>query len=199
MFSSVTLFTDRNVNRELFHHIIPTGMFSSLSGLFIITLSPLFAMLWLKLNHSNSKFNPSTPMKFALGLIFVGASFLALTFALKLTGPAAVIALGWIVSYYFIITLGELSLSPTGLSMVTALAPPRLTGLVMGLWFLSFSAAFAIGGKFADMTAVPKGQLEPALTGHIYYTNFLYFGLAGVGIGIVLILLTPYLRKLITA
>jgi len=198
-FSSLTLFTERNVNREIFHHIIPTGMFQSVNPFFIIAISPFLAALWLKLNKSNSRFNPSTPMKFAFGLILVGLGFLTLTFAMKLSGIVGLIAMSWLVFNYFLQTLGELSLSPTGLSAVTALAPPRLTGLVMGLWFLSFSAAFAVGGKFADLTAIPKGQVIPSITGPIYYENFLHFGLASVGAGIVLVLLTPYLRKLMTA
>jgi POT family proton-dependent oligopeptide transporter len=198
-FSSLTLFTERNVNRQIFNHMIPTGMFQSVNPFFIIILSPLLAVLWLKLGRANTKFYPSTAMKFAFGLILVGAGFLVLTLAMKMAGIVGLIGVGFLVFNYFLQTLGELSLSPTGLSAVTALAPPRLTGMVMGLWFLSFSVAFAVGGKFADLTAIPKGQVEPSVTGPIYFTHFLQFGITSVVVGFILVLLSPYLKRMMKA
>jgi POT family proton-dependent oligopeptide transporter len=195
-FSSLTLFTERNVDRHIFGSIIPTGMFQSINPFFIIVLSPLLAILWLKLNQSSSKLNLSVAMKFALALILIGVGFLSLILAMKISGVIGLIGMGWLVWSYFLQTVGELSLSPIGLSAVTALSPPRLTGMVMGLWFLSLSAAYAVGGKLADLTAVPDKMVDPAVTGPIYYTHFFQFGVAGVGIGIILVFLAPYLKKM---
>jgi len=195
-FSSLTLFTDRNIDRSFFGHIIPTGMFGSINPFFIIILAPLLATLWLKMNQSHTTFHLSTASKFALALVLVGLGFLTLVLGMKMAGVVGLVWMGWLVINYFLQTVGELSLSPIGLSAVTALAPPKLVGMVMGLWFLMFSAAYAVGGKLADLTVIPKGMEDKAVSGPIYFVNFLHFGLASVGIGILLLILSPFLTRM---
>ncbi len=196
-FSALILFTERNVNRLIFGYQFPTGMFASIDPFFIITLSPIFAIIWLKLNSKRSKLNPSTPMKFALALISMGLGFLVMAWGIQLSVATGLMAVGWLVLNYLFQETGELALSPIGLAAVTELAPPSLTGFTMGIWFISLSAAYAIGGKIADLTAIPKTlHDDPKVTSVIYQHNFIHFGLACAAVGVVLIFLTPWLKKM---
>jgi len=196
MFSSFTLFTQRNIDRNFFGHEIPTGMFSSIEPFFIISFAPLFAILWMKLNQAHIRFNPSVSMKFAIALISIGCAFLSLCIGIKYAGIVHLVPMGFMVWGYFLLTVGELLLSPIGLSAVTALAPPKLTGMVMGVWFLSLSAAYAIGGKLADLTSMPKGLTLPHETGPVYFSNFLHFGSITVLIGLILALFSTFLNRM---
>ena len=143
--STLNLFTDRYVRLELFGIKLYASWFASIQALFVILLAPLFAWLWLRLGSRQ----PSSPAKFALALLFMGLAFLLLM-------PAGAIAQGgvkvspmWLVGAYFVQELGELCLSPVGLSVVTKLAPVRIVGLMMGVWFLSN----AFGNKLAGWSA----------------------------------------------
>ena len=143
--STLNLFTDRYVNLELFGMKLYASWFAAIQALFVIILAPIFAWLWLRLGSRQ----PSSPAKFALALLFMGLAFLLLI-------PAGAIAQGgvkvspmWLVGAYFIEELGELCLSPVGLSVVTKLAPTRIVGLMMGVWFLSN----AFGNKLAGWSA----------------------------------------------
>jgi POT family proton-dependent oligopeptide transporter len=143
--STLNLFTDRYVRLELFGMKLYASWFPAIQALFVIILAPIFAWLWLRLGSRQ----PSSPAKFALALLFMGLAFLLLI-------PAGAIAQGgvkvspmWLVGAYFIEELGELCLSPVGLSVVTKLAPTRIVGLMMGVWFLSN----ALGNKLAGWSA----------------------------------------------
>lgn len=196
MFSSFTLFTQRNLDRVIFGHEIPAGMFASIEPLFIILFAPVLAILWKKLSQIHAPFNPSVSMKFALALISTGIAFLSLCAGIKWVGITHLVPMGFLVWGYFLLTVGELLLSPIGLSAVTALAPPKLTGMIMGVWFLSLSAAYAIGGKLAELTAMPKGLILPAETGPVYFANFLHVGSVTVLIGVLLAFLSPMLARM---
>jgi POT family proton-dependent oligopeptide transporter len=119
MFSSITLFLDRVVDRHLFGHIIPASAYTSVSNFFILLFSPAVAALWLGLR--NSRWNPSLPHKFSLGLLFLGASFLTLASSVHLTLHGGLVWQGWVVISYMFLPLGELCLSPIGLSMIISL------------------------------------------------------------------------------
>src|SRR5437868_3025994 len=143
--STLALFADRNVRLELFGITLYASWFVSVQAAFVILLSPIFAWLWIKLGPRQ----PSSPAKFALALVFVGLAFVLLM-------PAGAIAQGgvrisplWLVAVYFIEELGELCLSPVGLSVVTKLAPKQVVGLMMGVFFLSN----ALGNKLAGWSA----------------------------------------------
>jgi POT family proton-dependent oligopeptide transporter len=156
--STLNLFTDRYVRLEFLGMKLYASWFASIQALFVIILAPVFAWLWLRLGSRQ----PSSPAKFALALLFMGLAFLLLV-------PAGAIAQGgvkvsplWLVGAYFIEELGELCLSPVGLSVVTKLAPPRIVGLMMGVWFLSN----AFGNKLAGWSAGFIGTLPlPTLFG----------------------------------
>ena len=152
--SSMTIYTDKYINRSLFGWEIPTTYFQSVNPLFIVALGPLFAWFW------NSKYGRrlTTPVKMSLGMILLGVGFLFMlvaTFGVQTegTGDAEVVtqkaALIWLVMTYFFHTIGELCLSPVGLSVVTKLAPVKLASMLMGVWLLSSFVANIIGGFVA--------------------------------------------------
>jgi POT family proton-dependent oligopeptide transporter len=152
--SSMTLYTDKYIDRNFFGWEIPTAIFQSVNPLFIVALGPVFAWFW------NSKLGGklSTPIKMSLGMILLGIGFLFMLFAtygvkLSGTGDSEVVtqkaALIWLVMTYFFHTIGELCLSPVGLSVVTKLAPVRLASMLMGVWLLSSFVANIMGGYIA--------------------------------------------------
>ena len=132
--SSLNILTDRGVNRVIFGWEVPASMFQSLNAGFIFTIAPLFAMLWIALAKRNME--PSTPIKFSIGIIFVGLGFLALVYGMR-SSEGLQTGVFWIILIYLLHTLGELCLSPVGLSSVTKLSPQRIVGFMMGMWFLS--------------------------------------------------------------
>ena len=145
--STLNLFTDRYANRVVFGWTIPASWFVSIQALFVILLSPVFAWLWVRLGPRQ----PTTPAKFAYGLLFVGLSFLLLlpAGAKAQSGGAVLVSSLWLVAAYFLQVVGELCLSPVGNSVVTKLAPARVVGMMMGVWFLSI----AVGNKLAGVVA----------------------------------------------
>ncbi|MDX2200530.1 MAG: peptide MFS transporter [Phycisphaerae bacterium] len=186
--SSINLFTDRNVNRVVMGKEVPASVFQSVNALMIIVLAPLFSILWVQLRRMNA--NPSAPLKFALALLQIGLGFYILILGIKAAGPAdgAKTALFWLVMMYLLHTTGELCLSPVGLSMVTRLSPPRLVGLMMGIWFLSSAFAHHLGGQIAALTGKEAG----------YEKVFMMLVYLSTACGVVLLILTPWLRWLMS-
>jgi POT family proton-dependent oligopeptide transporter len=145
--STLTLFAERNTDRHLdwLGYAFPTTWFHSLNPLLIISLAPVFAVLWVRLGQRN----PSSTTKFALGLLLVAAGFGVLVFAAQLAASGAKVSPLWLVATYVLHSLGELCLSPVGLSAMTRLAPARIAGLTMGVWFLAASVGNYLGGRVA--------------------------------------------------
>jgi len=131
--STLSLFADRYVNLEFLGIKLYASWFASIQAGFVILLSPFFAWLWIRLGSRQ----PSSPAKFALALVFVGLAFILLLPAGSLAQQGIKVSPLWLVAAYFIQELGELCLSPVGLSLVTKVAPVRLVGLLMGMFFLS--------------------------------------------------------------
>ena len=146
--SSLTLFADRATQLTVFGFQYPSSWFQSVEPLFVILFSPVFALLWVRLAKANKE--PSSPAKFTLGLFF-----LALSFALVIPAARAFESSGgrvsplWLVGLYFLQMIGELCLSPVGLSMVTKLSPTRLVGLMMGVWFFATAMGNYVAGWIA--------------------------------------------------
>jgi POT family proton-dependent oligopeptide transporter len=176
--SSLTLFTEESVNRTIFGFQCPVSWFQSINPVFIIILAPIIAGLWIKLSK-RPKGDLNIPTKMALGLIFLGCGFLFIALpALAIAGnSAAKISMLWVVGIYFIHTVGELCLSPIGLSMVSTLAPKKIASFLMGCWFLSSFFANKLAGFIAGFIET-YGPLQ------------LFLGLAAVSIVIGLILLS---------
>jgi POT family proton-dependent oligopeptide transporter len=146
--SSLNLFADRVTRTSLFGWNFPSSWFQSVQPLFIILLAPVFAALWVRLGPKE----PSSPAKFAYGLLFVGLGFLILVPAAKMFESTGVrVSPMWLVTLYFLHTVGELVLSPVGLSTVTKLAPERMVSSMMGVWFLSIALGNMIGGEVAGL------------------------------------------------
>ena len=144
--STLNLFADRYVRLETLGFTIPSSWFQSVQPILVILLAPVFGWLWLRLGPRE----PSVPAKFALGLLFMGLSFAVLIPAGAIASSQGIrVSPWWLVASYFISELGELCVSPVGLSAVTKLAPVRIVGLMMGVWFLSN----AFGNKLAGWAA----------------------------------------------
>ena len=144
--SSLNLFADRLTRLNFLGVNFPSSTFQSVQPLFVITFSPIFAWIWLRLGKNE----PSSPAKFSLGLLFVGLSFLLLVPGAAMAQSQGIkVSPMWLIGVYFLQTVGELCLSPVGLSMVTKLAPPRIVGLMLGVFFLSISFGNKLGGYCA--------------------------------------------------
>jgi proton-dependent oligopeptide transporter, POT family len=184
--SSLNLFAERYTDRTLGSFIIPASWFQSLNAVFVIMFAPLVAWIWIALARRH--LNPSAPASFAIGVILMGSGFVVMAIAASIVAHGSKVLPFWLISTYLLHTLGELCLSPVGLSYTTKLSPKRLVGQMMGMWFLSLSlgnlAAGLIAGEFdANNVAAMPGQ----------YMHIVYFA---VGLGAVLLALSRPVRKL---
>lgn len=189
--TSLNFLAENWVNRRLFGGwVFPVGWFQSVTPLAILVFAPPVALVWGLLGKRNAE--PSIPRKFGFGLIFNGLGFLVLVFALAhLLGPTGLIPFWPLVLCYVMQTLGELCLSPIGLSMVTKLAPPRLVGLAMGGWFLSLAA----GGDFSGLVArAISGEHGMTVASALSGFGFSFWVLAGSGV--FLLLISPLINRL---
>jgi POT family proton-dependent oligopeptide transporter len=186
--SSFTFLADQIVNRNLGSFVFPTAWFQSVNSVAIIVLAPIIAWIWIQMG----KANPSIPRKFGLGLIFNGFAFLLLMYALSsLVDTNHQIPFWTLCAVYFIQSVGELCLSPIGLSMVTKLAPSRLVGFGMGGWFLSIATGNNLAGIFASAVSGQTGMTTAsALNG--YTMGFWTLLVAGV----ILFVAAPLVTKL---
>jgi POT family proton-dependent oligopeptide transporter len=147
--STLNLFAERNTDRHLtFGLIFPATWFQFVQPIFVVALSPVFAWLWLALGRRKKE--PPSPGKFAIGLVFAGLAFALLVPPAQVASGGAQVAIWWLIGTYLLQTLGELSLSPVGLSAMSKLAPDRAAGFMMGIWFLSIAignwlAGYAVG------------------------------------------------------
>jgi POT family proton-dependent oligopeptide transporter len=185
--SSLNIFAERYTDRVLEGYTMPAGWFQSVQPLFIITLSPFVGYLWLRLAARN--LNPSTPVKFGLGLIMMAVGFMVMVFAAHVAVTGALAAPYWLIVTYFFHTLGELLLSPVGLSAVTKLAPPRYVSQMMGTFFMGLS----LGNVFAGLAG---GKLDPNQLSQMPDV-FMQIVCLGVGTGILFLVFSPPIRKLI--
>src|SRR5215469_10384027 len=147
--SSFNLFAERHTERLIgwIHYTVPAAWFQSLGALFIIAFAPVFAWLWVWLARRN--LDPSIPVKFGLGLLFLAAGFVVMAGATRVVLSGHLAAPAWLVTTYLLHTFGELCLSPVGLSSITKLAPRKLAGQMMGIWFLGTSLGNLLAGLLA--------------------------------------------------
>ena len=145
--STLNLFAERNTDTTILGYQFPASWFQSLNALFIILLAPVFAWIWLRLGPKN----PPELVKFTIGLVLVALGFGVLIFAAQLAATGVRVSPMWLVVTYLLHTCGELCLSPVGMSAVTKLAPARIAGLTMGVWFLALSVGNYLGGRVAGL------------------------------------------------
>ncbi|XLZ71686.1 oligopeptide:H+ symporter [Massilia sp. SR12] len=188
--SSFTFLADQIVNRGLGFMEFPVAWFQSVNSLAIIVFAPVVAAIWVMLGKRNM--NPSIPRKFGLGLLGNGLAFGLLMYALTfLVDDKGMIPFWTLFMVYVIQSIGELCLSPIGLSMVTKLAPTRLVGMGMGGWFLSTGIGNNLSGIFASHVSGESGMsVASALSGY----TFGFWSLMGAGV--VLFLIAPLVQKL---
>ncbi len=184
--SSLSLYTDKYIDREFMGSIIPTSWFQSVNPLFIVLLAPLFSIFW------NTKYGKklTSPVKLGLGMVILGIGFFFMLGAVAERGgdvqdQAVKASLMWLIMTYLIHTIGELFLSPVGLSVVTKLSPPKLASVLMGVWLLSSFVANILGGFLAS-------SVESLGAGKI----FLYVSIFVIACGILLIALNKKLMKM---
>lgn len=144
--STLNLFAERSTDKNLFGFSYPASWFQSVNSMFIIALAPVMAWLWVRMGSKD----PSSPAKFAGGLLFVGLGFVVMVVAAMRAVGGAQVSSVWLWMTYLLHTIGELCLSPVGLSAFTKLAPARVAGLMMGVWFLSTSIGDYMGGRIAS-------------------------------------------------
>lgn len=182
--STLNLFADRNTDNHAFGYAFPSSWYQSINSLFLIAFAPVMAWVWIRLAAKGK--DPSAPTKFAWGLVLVGLGFAILIVPARAEGQLA--SPMWLTTTYFLHTIGELVLSPVGLSAMTVLAPTRIGGLMMGVWFLATSVGNFIGGRVSGLyESFPLPSLFGAVAG---------FSIAA---GLLLMVLSPSMRKLLPA
>jgi POT family proton-dependent oligopeptide transporter len=181
--ASLNLFADRLVRAEIFGMSFPITYLQSLTGIFVIMLAPVFSRLWIRMKDRQ----PSSPAKFAFGLVFIGLAFMLMVPA-SLGTAGGKVTFWWLVGLYFLAVCGEMCLSPVGLSTVTKLAPLKLVGIMMGVWFL----AAAFGNKLAGYLSGFFVSNDPGRLATLY---------GGIAVGLfvsagILALFTPSIKKM---
>jgi len=181
--SSLTLFADRLTNTTILGWAYPSSWFQSVPAIFVIMLAPVLGIIWQVLGDRQ----PSSPGKFTIGLFFAGIAFVVIAFAASLASGGRVSPM-WLVGVYFLQTIGELCLSPVGLSTVTKLSPGRMVGLMLGVWFLSIS----IGSYIAGLTT---RLFEGNDTGVLVRGFGIFAGVTLVA-AVILLVLTPLIKRM---
>ncbi len=178
------LFAKESTNRAIGNFEVAASTFQSVPALYIVLFGSVFAALWIWLNRKGKE--PRTPVKFGIGLILMSMGFVIMNYAAKLAGDDNLVSPAWLMMVYFMHTMGELCLSPIGLSMVTKLAPQKIVSLMMGIWFASIAIANYLAGVLESIlkTYLPDMHL------------FAFLTLSTLGAGIFAILLSPLLNKM---
>jgi POT family proton-dependent oligopeptide transporter len=195
--ASMTLYADRVMDRNLLGIEWTAAQFGSLNALFIFTFAPLFAWLWTALARRGIE--PTTPVKFSMGIALAGLGFGALVLGANTTTSAGLVVGWWMVLAYLLHTAGELCLSPVGLSAVTKLAVPSVVGVMMGSWFLATAYSEFVAAQLAKLAAVQtvEGGVSDIGTALASYTelfnNLLWVGL---GVGLFMLLISPILKRM---
>lgn len=151
---SLTYFADQQTDRHIFGWEMPTSYFQSFPAIFVVLLAPFMNLVWEVLRRFGHE--PSSVMKQAIGLAFLSIGYMLIAFGVKDLGPNVKVSMLWLTGLYFIHTLGELSLSPIGLSLVSKLSPKHLASLMMGIWFMSTAVSNMLAGQLA--TLYPDGS-----------------------------------------
>jgi len=193
--SSLNFFARNCTDRGFFGWEMPASWFQSVNAVCIIALAPVFVAIWAKLEAS--KRSPSIPVKFGIGILPLGLGFGVLILGISLAGPEATrISAAWLVLLYVIHTIGELCISPVGLSAMTKLAPPSMSGLVMGAWFMSIAVGNYSAGLLAQAVGSAGGEGgTAALKDYVgVYSPAMY---ASFGVGAFFLLIAPLVNRML--
>jgi POT family proton-dependent oligopeptide transporter len=196
-FFSLGLFTDRMVNRNIAGFEIEAGQFLSLNSVFIIVLAPVFAWFWIWLNKR--KCEPNILVKFALGVLLAALGIAMLPVGLKMAGVHGKVHVVWLVLCYLFISMGELSLSPVGLSSVTKLSVKTMVGFMMGVWFLASAGSeflAALMSKIASIETTEGINFNQVEAYNAYFSLYEMMIYIGLGFGLLLLLFSPFIKKM---
>ena len=195
--SSLTLFADSNTTLHLFGFFVSAPQTQNFNPITIVIFAPILSWLWLWL--AKRGWEPSIQVKFGIALLLVGLGFVVLAWSKTTAGADARVALWWLVLTYFLHSIAELCISPVGLSMITKLSIARVVGMMMGVWFLSISIGEYLAGAAAQAASVQTvgGQVtNPQLALESYAHTFLVGGEMTMIAGVILLAISPWLRKL---
>ncbi|MDX1964495.1 MAG: peptide MFS transporter [Pirellulales bacterium] len=210
--SSINVFTDEKTDRTLFvpwakwmwndmstwfswgNWTVPATWFQSVNAFFIIVLSPIMAVFWSYLSYRQK--NPTQAVKIAIGLIFLGLGFVLMVIAGNIAAaPGVQAGMGWLIGCYILHTIGELFISPTGLSYVSRAAPVRFVSLLMGIWFISSFVANLVGGLIASQVeAIEKGEIQMPWNFGGRADFFMLFVVTSLGMGVLTLIASPLLN-----
>ncbi len=193
---SMTLYADRVINRTAFGTTFTASQFGSLNAGFIMLLAIPFAALWTWLSKKNLE--PTTPIKFGLGIFQVGIGFGVLVIGAQFPNEAGQVAMIWLILAYLLHTTGELCLSPVGLSAVTKLSIGNVVGVSMGTWFLATALSETVATRMGRMAAIPTKSGETAdIAGALatYTQLFEFLMWMGLGVGVFMLLIAPILKR----
>ncbi len=195
--STLNVFAKESTDRMIGTYEVPATWFQSINALLIILFAPVFAAIWAKMGNRN----PTQPVKISLGLIFLGIGYICMVMGANGAVNGVKVSMLFLVGTYFFHTMGELCLSPTGLSFVTKAAPARFVSFLMGLWFLSSFVANYGGGLVATyVERIEKGEI--VLPWSSWFADgsrapfFMLFVVTSLGAGVVILLMTPFLKGL---
>lgn len=193
-FTSLMFFADRNMYQHFLGIPFDAEATQFFNPFFIIALSPILSRFWIRMDGKG--LNPSTQMKFFLGVLMVSLAFLLLAFATRYFGHDGQISPWWLCASYLLQTVGELLISPIGLAMITVLCPEGFIGMMMGVWFFAQTLSFSVGAVLANIAAVPE-HLSAAASLPIYEHAFLMFGLISLGLTVVSLICVPFISRLV--
>ncbi|MBK9321190.1 MAG: peptide MFS transporter [Bacteroidetes bacterium] len=199
--ASLTIFADKQTDRHIGSWEMPASWFQSINPLGIILLAPLFSSMWVGMNRR--KMEPSSPLKMAAGLALLCLGYIVIAMGVNGVDASTKISMWWLITLYILHTMGELCLSPIGLSMVSKLAPVRFASLLMGTWFLANAAANKLAGSLSAL--IPPGAGEaavaagdnPKLLGFEITNLFEFFNIFIVMSGAAAVILFILYRKLL--
>ena len=194
--SSLNLFTNRLVDKTMFGVEVPTPVFQALNAGYIVIFAPILAWLWIAL--AKRKLEPSTPVKFAVGVFLAGLGFLSLVAGIGASGSTGLTAVYFIFLIYWVHTMGELMVSPVGLSAVTKMAPARVVGMTMGAWFLYSGLSNFLAGIIARGTGAETigGQITDVAAAKANYAAvYANVGYVAMGVGVVMLLISPIIKS----
>ena len=195
--SSLTLFADRNTTLSIFGFTMSAAATQQFNPIFVVAFAPVLSWCWISL--AKRGLEPSIQVKFGIALLLVGLGFVVLAYSGSSANEAFRVSLWWLVLTYFLHSIAELCISPVGLSMITKLSIARIVGMMMGVWFLSISVGEYLAGAAAQAASVQTvgGQVtNPELALNTYLHTFMTGGELTIGAGVLLLLISPMLRKL---
>jgi POT family proton-dependent oligopeptide transporter len=193
--ASLTFFADEQTNRNILGWEMPASYFQSFNAIFVVTLAPIFALLWSVLGKKGVE--PSSPVKQSIGLFLLAVGYLVIAFGVRGVDSHMKVSILWLTGLYFIHTMGELCLSPIGLSIVNKLAPARFASLLMAVWFLSNAIANKFAGTLSGL--YPENGVTKSFVGYHITTLYDFFMLFVVMSGVAALILfglSKWLEKL---